>query len=422
MFLLKNKITYHEIYLFMNIHIKKVLIRTILNSESGRSIEAELHTPAGLVGVGATPAAIAPGRREKDTTPTRSLGLWSDADDVNAVLDHLCSTAFDSQRTFDAYLSRVCVGIGSDISLALSLAFARVCAAASGITLVDHLSAQAGTRPAMPHPLINVFSGGIHARDALGVPCSQPSHLLPMQQLMIVPHCPRIHDDIECALATFHALERAVKETGLLRGYSPSSGMLVPTMALRALLDLIQLTFIRLGFDSSASLGADVAAEHLKLDNGRYRFGDRRLEPDGLRALHTRLLYDYEFCFYEDPFDAEDVHEWRALTHEMSGRTAIVGDDLFATNAEYIVDGLASGILLKMNQIGTVTGTLDAANAARAHGMRVCVSHRSKETEDTAMCDLAVALGADYIKIGGPRRGDRIDKYNRLLRLAERYG
>jgi len=147
--------------------------------------------------------------------------------------------------------------------------------------------------------------------------------------------------------------------------------------------------------------------------------GDEIMSSEELAAYHRGFLDDYNFRFYEDPFGPDDEAPWRALTEYAPPSTIIVGDDLFATNVKNIDPELASGILLKMNQVGTVSGTLDAATMAREAGMKLIVSHRSKETEDTAMADLAVAVGAELIKVGGPRRGDRIAKYNQLIRLAE---
>jgi enolase len=236
---------------------------------------------------------------------------------------------------------------------------------------------------------------------------------------MVVPRHARLQDDLETALFVYGELEKEIVSKGYLEGYSASSGMVTTLSDLRQLFDMMASTVARLGVSDSVALGTDVAAEHLETGDGRYDMGNEILSSDALEEFHRSMLSDYNFCFYEDPFGPDDSQKWRALTEFAAEKTMVVGDDLFATNADNIDPGLASGILLKMNQVGTISGTLDAAMAAKKAGMGLCVSHRSKETEDTAMCDLAVAVGAEFIKIGGPRRGDRIAKYNRLLRLAE---
>ncbi|MCC6167949.1 MAG: hypothetical protein IT329_12040 [Caldilineaceae bacterium] len=167
------------------------------------------------------------------------------------------------------------------------------------------------------------------------------------------------------------------------------------------------------------SIGIDVAAEHLRQSEGLYKIGKDNLEGTALLDIYQHLLYSYPISYLEDPFDPGHPDLWASLTRYNSGKALIVGDDLFATNSNNITEGLANGILLKMNQIGTLSATLRAAAHARRYQMTLCLSHRSCETEDTAVCDLATALGADLVKVGGPRRGDRIAKYNQLLRLAE---
>ncbi len=389
--------------------IETITVRTILNSQGGRSLEANLRLKDGSTGFGAAARAIIPGRRERDLTASASLGSQKDAPNIVELRDYLKGRSFETQREFDALFSEGgrFVKVGADIALALSLAYCRAQARACGRSLKDQLVGLSDLEPGMPHPIVNIFSGGEHGGH------------ISYQQLMIIPRHARIHDDVETALRVYGEIEQSVTSRGMVEGYSASSGMLTTSSDLRELFDIIANTVERLGLSEHVALGTDVAAEHLERGDGTYNVGSEILTSDELAAFHRQLLDDYNFCFYEDPFGPDDVESWRALTEYASPKTMIVGDDLFATNVKNIDPGLASGILLKMNQVGTVTGTLDAAVAARKAGMRLCVSHRSKETEDTAMVDLAVAVGADLIKVGGPRRGDRIAKYNQLMRLAE---
>lgn len=389
--------------------VDTITVRTILNSQGGRSLEANLRLEDGSTGFGAAARAIIPGRRERDLTASERLGSQKDDPNIVELRDSLKGRSFASQREFDALFSEggQFVKLGSDIALALSLAYCRAQARACGCSLKEQMVGLSELDPGMPHPIVNVFSGGVHGGH------------ISYQQLMIIPQYDRIHDDVETALQVYGEIEAIVKSKGMLEGYSASSGMLTTSSDLRELFDLIASTTERLGVADHVALGTDVAAEHLEQGDGTYRVGSEIFTGDALAALHREFLDDYNFCFYEDPFGPDDVAPWRALTEHASPSTIVVGDDLFATNVKNIDPGLASGILLKMNQVGTVSGTLEAAIAARKAGMRLCVSHRSKETEDTAMCDLAVAVGADLIKVGGPRRGDRIAKYNQLIRLAE---
>jgi enolase len=166
-------------------------------------------------------------------------------------------------------------------------------------------------------------------------------------------------------------------------------------------------------------LGVDAAAEHRRAGPDRYRLDGRVVDPDELEALHERLVERFDVGFLEDPFDPDDVTRWKAAAAALGDRACVAGDDLFATDPDRIDPALATGVVLKLSQAGTVSATLGAARRALEVGMRLCVSHRSGETEDTAMCHLAVAVGAEFVKVGGPRRGDRTIRYNELLRLAE---
>jgi len=393
----------------MTNRVDTITVRTILNSQGGRSFEANLRLEDGSIGFGAAARAIIPGRRERDLTASQQLGSQKDAPNIIELKAYLKGRGFETQRDFDALFSEggQFAKVGADIALALSLAYCRAQARSCGCSLKDQLVSLSDLEPGMPHPLVNVFSGGEHGAH------------ISYQQLMIIPQHDRIHDDVETALRVYGEIEKMVTSKGMVEGYSASSGMLTTSPDLRELFDIMANTVERLGLSDYVMLGTDVAAEHLEQGDGTYKVGDKIMTSEELAAYHRGFLDDYNFCFYEDPFGPDDEAPWRALTKYAPSTTTIVGDDLFATNIKNIDPELASGILLKMNQVGTVSGTLDAATMARKAGMKLIVSHRSKETEDTAMADLAVAVGAELIKVGGPRRGDRIAKYNQLIRLAE---
>jgi enolase len=394
----------------MRFRIQRVRLRGILDSRGQVTPEAEVRLMGDFVGTASCPVAIAPGRREKMRAKSMAVGALVPADPLTEVIGKLEGETVDTQNDFDALLEdlQVASRTGADVTLALSLAFGRACAQANGQSLFRQMCGLSNVRPAMPHPLVNVFSGGIHGGRGD----------VPFQQIMVIPEFDSIEDDIRAALTIYHSIESRMADKGLILGYSASSGLMVGQPYER-LLEQLSQQISALGMSSNVSIGLDVAAEHLKLADGRYEFSGRLLRGEELAAIHHDLIGRYPIRFLEDPFDPDDVHLWRSFTGAVAGRSWVIGDDLFATNADYISKGLASGILLKMNQVGTLTATLRAVEAARNAEMILCISHRSGETEDAAMCDLAVAVGARFIKVGGPRRGDRTAKYNQLIRLAE---
>jgi enolase len=396
--------------------VESVRFRGILESRALPTVEAEVRLRGGWRGTGASPVAIAPGRRERRATRIEALGPLSTHAGFRDLCRELEGRGFASQAVFDAALetSATAQALGVGVRLALSLAFCRACAAATDVSLLAAIAAQDAGEPAMPRPLVNIFSGGIH----------QPRATLPFQQVMVAPDCGSLAANIEAALAVFAAVEQGLRAAaGRSHELSASSGLVVTDRSWRALLDELCEAIACLGQPAARlPIGIDVAAEHLRQPDGRYRLdpdGARDLTGDELLLLLRELLAAYPVAYLEDPFDAADAPLWRELTAAAPRRCLVVGDDLFATDARYLDRGLAGGILLKLNQAGTLSAALAAALAGRAAGMELCVSHRSGETEDTAMCDFAVAVGAAFIKIGGPRRGDRIARYNQLLRLAE---
>jgi enolase len=392
----------------VSLTVASVALRPILDSRGQHTVEAEVTLEDGAAGRGSAPAAIRPGRRERPVTPLGKFALRGDA--VGAPLrDTLLGRTFAGLEGFDATLVRVAEesGLGTNFTLPLSLAASRAAAAQARRPLHGYLAELAGTDPAMPHPLVNVFSGGIH------------SGLVPngFQQIMLVPENASIGDDVAVALKIFNAVQRRLRTRAERYSLSDSSGLLVDGASSgRLVAELADLTAYH---GNTLGVGVDVAAEHLQTAGGRYRLGPRELSGDDLAAEIERLSVDHDLVYVEDPFSPEDAELWAELTAALSGRALVVGDDLFATDSERIEPALASAILLKPSQAGTITRTLAAAAAAREAGLALCVSHRSGETEDTFICDLAVAIGARFVKIGGPRRGDRIAKWNQLLRLGE---
>jgi enolase len=391
------------------VRIGDVRLRGILDSRAQVTVEAEVNLVGGYRGRGSSPVAIAPGRLERRRGELPHLGPLS-GPVAEALCASLAGLPVAGQRELDAALDRLDAeyGLGSAITLAVSLAGARAAAARQDLPLHEYLSALAGTAPALPRLLVNVFSGGIHL----------PGPANSFQQVMVSPRAGGLGADIEVARAVWSAAAQLARGRYGELPMSASSGLVAPASSTQQL-DLLAEAVAASGQGGLVSFGVDVAAEHLRTPDGRYRLGPGTLPPGELADVLADIAARHPLEYLEDPFDPADTDAWRALRPRLRDSVRIVGDDLFATDARRVGAGLAGGILLKLSQAGTLTGTLDAAAAARAEGMWLGVSHRSGETDDTAMCDLAVALGAEFIKVGGPR-GDRLAKYNQLLRLAER--
>ena len=239
------------------------------------------------------------------------------------------------------------------------------------------------------------------------------------QQIMYVPNEDGLSGDIAAVLGVYRAVEARIAGEFGRPGISASSGLVVKGASVNRMLDVLVESIRRETQQVPKScLGVDVAAEHLRHD-GKYHLEGGQLSPDALLDVHLQRFASYPLVYFEDPFDAGDLDQWRKLLRARPSTVLIFGDDLFATDSSRIDRDLADGIVLKVNQTGTLSGTLQAARRARELGLALCVSHRSGETEDDFICDLATALGAAFIKLGGPRRGDRTARYNRLLRLSE---
>ena len=396
----------------MEAQINRVHFRGILESRGKLTIEAELELQDGSLGWASSPVAIAPGRREQRRSFIQHLGPLDGEAVFSELRRRIETVRFNSQNNFDSFVEQIptAIELGADVRLVLSVAFCRATSKAQGISLLDQLVQLGGRSPAVSRPLVNIFSGGVHDST-----CK-----IPFQQIMFTPDFGDIRANIEAGLAVYAAVESRLEKSGREFRHSASSGMQLSGVGHVELFEELHEIIGQLNYPrEKAPLAIDVAAEHLRTENGHYRFGTEIVTGDELFERLKEIVRKYNVQFLEDPFDPSDEELWRSAATQLSPSTVVVGDDLFATNSANIKPGLATGILLKLNQVGSVTGAIQAAQTAAEAGLVLCVSHRSGETEDTVMCDLAVAVGATYIKVGGPRRGDRIAKYNQLIRLAE---
>lgn len=388
--------------------ISSIHVWGVLNSCGGVSVSARISLGPGTYGEGICPAAIAPGRHEHKRSELAILGEDCLAPTVRRVRAALTGVEFESQRQFDMSLNHLEreFHLGTDLKVALSIAFCRASSQCTGIPVHVLIANMAGVQPMMPRLLVNVFSGGIHAEPGVESYC---------QQIMV---CPKSKVPVEATVEAMHVygrMEGEMRANGQLAGYSASSGMLIRGQTTEELLDKVARSIAEGKLE--VELGVDVAAEHLVHDS-RYLVEGAMLSSEEMFDHYRAVLCRHRLAYIEDPFDAADADQWERLTRVTRGTSVIVGDDLFATDAERIRKDLSSGVLLKINQVGTISGLVDAAERAAALGMTTCVSHRSCETEDSFVCDLAFGLGAEFLKLGGPRRADRTAKFNRLIRLA----
>src|SRR5262245_356344 len=409
--------------------IEHVHAREILDSRAFPTVQATVRLAGGTIGTAAVPSGASTGEREavelRDGDPKRYLGkgVQRAVGNVNDVIGPALAGLEADQNLLDAKLIALDgtdnkAKLGANALLAVSLAAARAAAAATGTPLYRALGGSGATR--LPVPLMNVINGGKHADNNLD-----------FQEFMIVPHgASSFSEAIRQGVEVYHALRKRLHDANLVTAVGDEGGF-APALesherALDLLMDGIRAAGLEPGRD--VALALDCAASELA-DGDGYVFpkagGPRRSAAD-LIALYQGWCTGYPIVSIEDGLGENDRAGWKALTGALGSRVQLVGDDLFCTNekllAQGIRDGLANAILIKVNQIGTLTETRATMARADRAGYRNVVSHRSGETEDAFIADLAVATGAGQIKTGAPARSERTAKYNRLLVIAEELG
>jgi len=384
--------------------IKEVKIRKILNSGGKLAIESSVILNKDIVGIASAPSAIIAGKREVFST--------NFTDDYNVSLSNLITelknTKKINQINVDSILNKYLNTIGSDICLSLSLAFARALSKYKNISLIEYIEneAQIKSKYKAPYPLVAVFSGGVHGKQDKGT----------LQQIMMSVNTNDFDKAIEIILNIYNDIEKYLKENDYYMDLGASSGFVVKNMTTEQQFDLLQNTIKNYNYEN-VSIAIDVASEHLK-ENDYYIYQGKKYTDIDFAELLQNYKNKYNITFIEDPFDSDEKENWISFRNNNKD-IDIVGDDLFATQSQYLDINEANSIIIKMNQAGTLSKTLETIIQAKKMGIKLCVSHRSYETEDTFMCDLAVAVNSEYIKIGGPRRGDRVSKYNRMLKIIK---
>jgi enolase len=403
--------------------IEAVGAREILDSRGNPTVEVEVALDDGTIGRAAVPSGASTGRFEAVELRDggERYGGRGVQKAVTAVLDDIAPALVGYEATEQRLLDQELVDLdgtpdksrfGANAILGVSLAVARAAAESVGLPLFRYLGGP--TAHLLPVPMMNILNGGAHADSNVDV-----------QEFMIAPiGAPTFSDALRWGAETYHALKGVLKQKGLATGLGDEGGFAPDLPANRAALDLIVEAIGKAGFGigTDIAVALDVAASEFH-DEGSYRFEGATRSADEMTAYYEELVAAYPIVSLEDPLDEEDWAGWARLTAVLGARVQIVGDDLFVTNLERLGRGIAeqsaNALLVKVNQIGSLSETLDAVALAHRSGFRCVMSHRSGETEDTTIADLAVATDCGQIKTGAPARSERVAKYNQLLRIEE---
>ena len=406
--------------------IEAVGAREILDSRGNPTVEVEIALDDGTIGRAAVPSGASTGQFEAVELRDggdRYLGkgVRKAVEAVNTTIAaEIVGFDADDQRAVDAAMIALDgtpnkAELGANAILGVSLALAKAAADSAGLPLFRYVGGP--NAHVLPVPMMNILNGGAHADSNVDV-----------QEFMIAPiGAPTFAEALRQGTEVYHALKSVLKKDGLSTGLGDEGGFAPSLSSNRAALDLIATavdsTGLKLGTDIALAL--DVASSEFFTD-GAYTFEGAKKSSAEMADYYAELVGAYPIVSIEDPLDEEDWDGWIALTERIGDQVQIVGDDLFVTNVERLTRGLEQGaanaMLVKVNQIGSLTETLDAVELAHRHGFSNMMSHRSGETEDVTIADLAVATNCGQIKTGAPARSDRVAKYNQLLRIEETLG
>ncbi|KMO73908.1 phosphopyruvate hydratase [Mycolicibacterium chubuense] len=407
--------------------IEQVGAREILDSRGNPTVEVEVGLLDGTVARAAVPSGASTGEHEAVELRdggSRYLGKGVQKA-VEAVLDEIAPAVIglgaDEQRLVDQALvdldgtpdkSR----LGANAILGVSLAVAKAAADSAALPLFRYVGGP--NAHILPVPMMNIINGGAHADTGVDV-----------QEFMIAPiGAPSFKEALRWGAEVYHALKSVLKKQGLATGLGDEGGFAPDLPGTKAALDLIGTAIEAAGLKvgSDVALALDVAATEFYTEGTGYAFEKETRTAEQMAAFYEQLIGAYPLVSIEDPLSEDDWDGWVALTTAIGDRVQLVGDDLFVTNPERLEDGIergaANALLVKVNQIGTLTETLDAVSLAHNAGYKTMMSHRSGETEDTTIADLAVAVGSGQIKTGAPARSERVAKYNQLLRIEDELG
>jgi enolase len=404
--------------------IEAIVAREILDSRGNPTVEVEVGLDDGSVGRAAVPSGASTGAFEalelRDGDKGRYLGKGVEKAVANIeeqIVEELVGYEASDQRLIDQKMIDIDgtadkSSLGANAILGVSLAVAKAAAASAELPLFRYLGGPNASL--LPVPMMNILNGGAHADSNVDV-----------QEFMIAPiGAPTFREAVRSGAEVYHALKSVLKKKGLSTGLGDEGGFAPSLSANVAALELIAEAVQAAGYTlgSDIVLAMDVAATEFHKD-GAYVFEGTPKSTDEMIAYYAKLAADFPIVSIEDPLGEDDWAGWTALTAELGDKIQIVGDDLFVTNPQRLARGIAeksaNALLVKVNQIGSLTETLDAVDLAHRAGFKTMMSHRSGETEDVTIADLAVAVGSGQIKTGAPARSDRVAKYNQLLRIEE---
>ena len=413
------------------LEIEKVIGREIIDSRGNPTVEAEVWLADGTVGRGAAPSGASTGEfealelRDGDKGRFGGKGVSKAVENINTVIN-AALVGLDAADTYavDAAMlqadgTKDKSNLGANAILAVSIAAARAAAASLDLPLYRFLGGVSGNK--LPVPMMNILNGGAHAANTVDV-----------QEFMIMPAgAPSFREGLRWCTEVFHALQALLKDKGLATSVGDEGGFAPDLASDEEAIQYILAAIEKAGYQPGRDfvLAMDAASSEWKgSKKGEYRLPKcgKVFTSEELVAHWKQLVEKYPIYSIEDGLDEEDWEGWQQMTKELGGKVQLVGDDLFVTNTERLAKGIGLGcgnsILIKLNQIGSVSETLEAIKMAHKAGYTAIASHRSGETEDTTIADLAVALNTCQIKTGAPSRSERVAKYNQLLRIEEELG
>ena len=406
--------------------IMHVFAREIMDSRGNPTVEAEVFLDDGSHGVAGVPSGASTGVHEAHELRDggdRYLGkgVLKAVENVNEEIgDELAGLEADDQRLIDEAMIKLDgtenkSRLGANAILGVSMAVAKAAADSAGLPLFRYIGGP--NAHVLPVPMMNIINGGAHADSGVDV-----------QEFMIAPiGFDSFSEALRAGAEVYHALKKVINEKGLSTGLGDEGGFAPSVESTRAALDLIVEAIKKAGFEpgKDIALALDVASSEFFKD-GKYHFEGGENTAEEMANVYAELVDEYPIVSIEDPLQEDDWDGYVALTAQIGDKVQIVGDDFFVTNPARLKEGIAkkaaNSILVKVHQIGTLTETFDAVEMAHRAGYTSMMSHRSGETEDTTIADLAVALNCGQIKTGAPARSDRVAKYNQLLRIEQLLG
>ena len=406
--------------------IEAVGAREILDSRGNPTVEVEVLLEDGTFARAAVPSGASTGAfeavelRDGDSRYGGKGVEKAVTAVVETLSDAIVGMDASDQREIDQAMLAADgtpnkANLGANAILGVSLAVARAAADSAGLPLYKYVGGN--NAHVLPVPMMNILNGGAHADSNVDV-----------QEFMIAPiGAPTFREALRYGAEVYHALKSVLKEKGLSTGLGDEGGFAPNLESNRAALDLIAEAVAKAGYElgTDVALAMDVAASEF-YEDGAYVFEGAKKTSAEMSAYYAELCAAYPIVSIEDPLNEEDWDGWKTITDELGSKVQLVGDDLFVTNVERLQRGIAGGqansMLVKVNQIGSLTETLDAVELAHRSGFSNMMSHRSGETEDTTIADLAVATNCGQIKTGAPARSDRVAKYNQLLRIEDELG